>query len=442
MRDRAIADAGCSINSDDVLHFKVKRNSTCQLGNHSDFSPRNRRFLCGQCGFAGSSRLSLSMHMTQVHRPRKLAVRTRSKCLEAKLYHRLRLSNSQQRQEMLEGLSQVQRLALERWILVHSEKDCQEMEHHPNVSWGNQGNILIWKSVMLTLLFRCCCNPLQSPVISDNMLLSALTCHQSAQSLVGVAARYHGAPQIAVAFDHCCGVFVLALRAACALPFVLSAAQENSGFKKRDEAAVWTCKLGNTKNVRRQPLCKGVRRRNRGYFVSTCCGGHFQLFARRAADIATAKRQHEILQGVRRAVEQTRARKSSALGQAFAETVQSRAEELRRVGFSFTIRVPAKYWIGRELRSPRYSLERLQVGLSALRRLQRARGAVYRGHANRYSIFAHNSPSEMESAWLHLRDEYLEVWAEAGWSREALLRRLQRLEAPRKSARLRAVAAA
>lgn len=334
MRDRAIADAGCSINSDDVLHFKVKRNSTCQLGNHSDFSPRNRRFLCGQCGFAGSSRLSLSMHMTQVHRPRKLAVRTRSKCLEAKLYHRLRLSNSQQRQEMLEGLSQVQRLALERWILVHSEKDCQE----------------------------------------------------------------------------------------------------NSGFKKR--------KLGNTKNVRRQPLCKGVRRRNRGYFVSTCCGGHFQLFARRAADIATAKRQHEILQGVRRAVEQTRARKSSALGQAFAETVQSRAEELRRVGFSFTIRVPAKYWIGRELRSPRYSLERLQVGLSALRRLQRARGAVYRGHANRYSIFAHNSPSEMESAWLHLRDEYLEVWAEAGWSREALLRRLQRLEAPRKSARLRAVAAA
>lgn len=339
MWDRASADAGCSINSDDVLPFKVKRNSMCQLGNHSD-SPRTRRFVCGQCGFAGSSRLSLSMHMTQVHRPRKLAVRTRSKCLEAKLYHRLRLSNSQQRQEMLENLSQVQRLALERWILVHSEKD----------------------------------------------------------------------------------------------------GQENSGFKKR--------KLGSTKNLRRQPLCTGVRRSNRGYFVSTCCGGHFQLFARKAADIATAKRQYEILQELRRAVEQRappqRARGAApgALGQVFAETVQSRVEELRRVGFSFTVRVPAKYWIGRELRSPRYSLERLQLGLSALRRLQRARQVVHRGHANRYSIFAHNSPAEMESAWLHLRDEYLEVWAEAGWSREALLRRLQRLEAPRKSRRLRAIAAA
>lgn len=36
-----------------------------------------------------------------------LDLRCRSKCLEAKLYHRLRLSNSQQRQEMLENLSQV-----------------------------------------------------------------------------------------------------------------------------------------------------------------------------------------------------------------------------------------------------------------------------------------------------------------------------------------------
>lgn len=280
------------------------------------------------------------MHMTQVHRPRKLAVRTRSKCLEAKLYHRLRLSNAQQRQEILEKLSQVQRLALERWILEHSEKE----------------------------------------------------------------------------------------------------GQENSGVKKR--------KLGNTKNLRRQPFCTGLRRlRNRGYCVSTCCGGHFQLFARKAADIATAKRQHEILQELRRAVEQrarpsARAAPGGALGQVFAETVQSRAEELRRVGFSFTVRVPAKYWIGRELRSPRYSLERLQLGLSALGRLQRARQAVHRGHVNRYSIFAHNSPAEMESAWLHLRDEYLEVWAEAGWSREALLRRLQRLEAPRKKRRLRAIAAA
>ena len=36
-----------------------------------------------------------------------LDLRCRSECLEAKLYHRLRLSNSQQRQEMLENLSQV-----------------------------------------------------------------------------------------------------------------------------------------------------------------------------------------------------------------------------------------------------------------------------------------------------------------------------------------------
>lgn len=44
-------------------------------------------------------------------------------------------------------------------------------------------------------------------------------------------------------------------------------------------------------------VCQGNR--SRGYFVSTCCGGVFQLFARSAADLQTAKRQRSILQDAR-----------------------------------------------------------------------------------------------------------------------------------------------
>ena len=289
----------------------------CQRGSasHSD-----SRFPCGQCGFVGTSRLSLSMHITQVHRPRKLAVRSRSKCLEARLYHQLRLSGQQQRQEMLQRLSEAQRLALERWVLVHSKKACQD----------------------------------------------------------------------------------------------------DASYKKR--------KIAKT-TVHRQPVCAGPSRRRHGYVVSLCCGGYFQLFARKACDLSTAKRQQRILQEVRRAVNAKRGAMLE-LGQVFAETMEAKVEDLRSVGFRFAVRVPARYWVGRELRTPRYSLDRRHLGLQAFWRLQAARGAVHR--ANRYTIFAQHSPLEMENAWHHLREEYLEVWAEAGWSRQELLRRLQRLEAPRR----------
>ena len=49
----------------------------------------------------------------------------------------------------------------------------------------------------------------------------------------------------------------------------------------------WTCQAASP---------KGPSRRRHGYVVSLCCGGYFQLFARKACDLSTAKRQQRILQ--------------------------------------------------------------------------------------------------------------------------------------------------
>lgn len=83
---------------------------------------RRSAFRCGLCSFAGDSQLSLSMHMTQVHRPCNSKVATRSRCIEAELYRRLRLASPEQRKELLlRHLSQAQRAALERWILANNK---------------------------------------------------------------------------------------------------------------------------------------------------------------------------------------------------------------------------------------------------------------------------------------------------------------------------------
>jgi len=79
-------------------------------------------FNCGQCGFIGHSRLSLSMHVTQVHSPQNVRVCTRSRCIEAELYRQLKLLAPSRRRELLDNFSQGQRLALERWILARQQQ--------------------------------------------------------------------------------------------------------------------------------------------------------------------------------------------------------------------------------------------------------------------------------------------------------------------------------
>lgn len=73
-------------------------------------------------------------------------------------------------------------------------------------------------------------------------------------------------------------------------------------------------------------------------------------------------------------------------------------EELRLMGFSFHVSVPARFFVGRELRSPRFRVPRLWQGLAALRRLRAAR--LHQGRGNRYTF----RPSlHLALAWQRLK---------------------------------------
>eukprot|EP00438_Fugacium_kawagutii_P014124 Skav213970 [mRNA] locus=scaffold2200:210549:218889:+ [translate_table: standard] len=66
---------GCAASDSTQVKRRQPRSDGSLPGLPGGEVPKGR-FACGQCGFVGSSRLSLSMHMTQAHRPQK-AVRSR-----------------------------------------------------------------------------------------------------------------------------------------------------------------------------------------------------------------------------------------------------------------------------------------------------------------------------------------------------------------------------
>jgi len=103
----------------------------------------------------------------------------------------------------------------------------------------------------------------------------------------------------------------------------------------------------------------------------------------------------------------------------------------------FAVIVPAKYWVGTMLKTPQFAMRDLKVGLQAWWRLSEARGLVYRGRTNRYSILQRHSPEELDVAWRRLRGVYLDVWAEAGHSRGRVAKRITALEEKHQSCRQR-----
>eukprot|EP00404_Azadinium_spinosum_P014436 CAMPEP_0180534422 /NCGR_PEP_ID=MMETSP1036_2-20121128/64163_1 /TAXON_ID=632150 /ORGANISM="Azadinium spinosum, Strain 3D9" /LENGTH=335 /DNA_ID=CAMNT_0022548727 /DNA_START=172 /DNA_END=1176 /DNA_ORIENTATION=+ len=76
-------------------------------------------FACRRCGFQGRSAFGLSMHVAQVHRPRLRLDPRVPRGIEANIYRMLKLLAPEARRALLaQRFSQVQRLALERWILA------------------------------------------------------------------------------------------------------------------------------------------------------------------------------------------------------------------------------------------------------------------------------------------------------------------------------------
>lgn len=102
--------------------------------------------------------------------------------------------------------------------------------------------------------------------------------------------------------------------------------------------------------------------------------------------------------------------------------------ELERPCIYFSASVPAGLWIGKCLSTPCFPVAGgLEAGLRAWQHLRRARGLVFTGRCNRYSILQRHSPEELEAAWVGLRQAYVDVWSEA--SRQCPLNVASRLSA-------------
>eukprot|EP00931_Biecheleriopsis_adriatica_P111002 TRINITY_DN8533_c0_g1_i2.p1 TRINITY_DN8533_c0_g1~~TRINITY_DN8533_c0_g1_i2.p1 ORF type:complete len:441 (+),score=78.51 TRINITY_DN8533_c0_g1_i2:166-1488(+) len=190
-------------------------------------------------------------------------------------------------------------------------------------------------------------------------------------------------------------------------------------------------------------LCKGRLR----YNASVACGP-FRVFTRMDTHLPTVIRQLEFLVAVRRRAaralggdckrdtywdegsgEQERQFKafSAAL---LAESQASRG--LDNLGLRFVAYVPAKFWIGKVLETPRFAAtaEGLEQGFRAWQRLFEARGLVHTGHTNRHTSLAiRHSPEKLKEAWTKLRDAYLDVWEATGHERSQVAAHLATLEA-------------
>lgn len=114
---------------------------------------------------------------------------------------------------------------------------------------------------------------------------------------------------------------------------------------------------------------------------------------------------------------------------------------LEGMGLKFAAAVPAKFWVGKMLETPRFdacTTVGLMRGIQAWRELSAARGLVYLGAMNRHNGLARRyTVAELDATWLRLRRAYLDVWFEAGGSRGNLERRLDALAVSRRRAWVR-----
>lgn len=113
-----------------------------------------------------------------------------------------------------------------------------------------------------------------------------------------------------------------------------------------------------------------------------------------------------------------------------SELSHLRFPENKALKLHFYACVPASYWVGQALSTPYYLAlgPGLDDGLRAWRRLSEARGAVFRGRTNRFSILQRHAPEDLEAAWLQLRQTYIDVWADAGHCPQKVAARLRTLE--------------
>ncbi|CAE7259413.1 unnamed protein product [Symbiodinium microadriaticum] len=177
-------------------------------------------------------------------------------------------------------------------------------------------------------------------------------------------------------------------------------------------------------------------------YEATCRTGPFNLSTKWTRSWEAAERFAKVLKGIRKRVLQSSAEIEVSFREAIAEELWQTGLKAREdLNLAFVVRIGARYWVGRSLESPRFAASGLDLerGLSAFRRLRQARGAVFEGACNELSLLMKHSPGELSDAWQRLRMVYLDIWEQAGHSRERVARRLDSLEAKQKPRRLQAL---
>mmetsp|Transcript_5285 Transcript_5285/g.10757 ORF Transcript_5285/g.10757 Transcript_5285/m.10757 type:complete len:469 (-) Transcript_5285:7-1413(-) len=178
------------------------------------------------------------------------------------------------------------------------------------------------------------------------------------------------------------------------------------------------------------------------WYRASAVAGPFALRTLYSRDLAAILRYQDVLFGICRRVSRCSAgRVEAAFRAAFLEEPRLHGfDSPADLGLRFMAIVPAKYWVGQPLKTPSFTVEGLEVGLSAWRRLSDARKHVYHGKANAYTILRRHSPDELAEAWSQLREVYIDVWAEAGQSSRDVAKRLTVLEDKHRACRQRLLA--
>eukprot|EP00746_Dinoflagellata_sp_MGD_P037181 gnl/MRDRNA2_/MRDRNA2_18925_c0_seq1.p1 gnl/MRDRNA2_/MRDRNA2_18925_c0~~gnl/MRDRNA2_/MRDRNA2_18925_c0_seq1.p1 ORF type:complete len:588 (+),score=106.26 gnl/MRDRNA2_/MRDRNA2_18925_c0_seq1:207-1970(+) len=94
------------------------------------------------------------------------------------------------------------------------------------------------------------------------------------------------------------------------------------------------------------------------------------------------------------------------------------------LGLRFSIHVPTKRWIGRNLRTPCFRAAKLPWGLQAVRKFSDARGRVFRGRVCALSC----NIKEHQNTWKNIRAVYLHFLSELGCSERIAASRLDAME--------------
>ncbi|CAJ1336382.1 unnamed protein product [Effrenium voratum] len=158
-------------------------------------------------------------------------------------------------------------------------------------------------------------------------------------------------------------------------------------------------------------LTSWLDKSGRRFYVATVVTEHLQIRAAAMRDIETAKKLLESLREGQAVATSAKACESwdleETLGAALYKALSQRGLETLYQRMRFSVRVPARRWIGGALQTP--YLADLRTACRARRKLLEARGPTRAGDRTDLA-----DEQDLEARWKNLQSLYLEVCKEAG----------------------------